>query len=153
MFVKICGIQTLEAAQTAIQQGADLLGFIFADSKRYIAPEKARVIIDTIPEHVKSVGVFVNESISHMESMAALAGLDYIQLHGNESPDVAAQLSFPVIKAFSADADKLAEIKQYPCDYILLDHPSGGGTGEAFDWRQFKTFHQELPPLLSCWGD
>lgn len=152
MHVKICGIQSLTAAKTAVQYGADLLGFVFADSKRAITAEKARLITDELPENIKNVGVFVNESVSHMESVAALAGLDYIQLHGNEPPTVAAQLSLPVIKAFPADIEKMEEIRQYPCSYVLLDHPSGGGTGKTFEWQQFKAFHREIPHFFLAGG-
>src|SRR5690625_6887145 len=62
MLVKICGIQTIEAAQVAVEAGADLLGFMFAPSKRQISPEKAMQIAATVPSHVKKVGVFVNET-------------------------------------------------------------------------------------------
>src|SRR5690606_21302050 len=91
-----------------------------------------------IPNHVKKVGVFVNESVERMTEIAQIVGLDYIQLHGDENPEIAEKLPYKVIKAFSVEPDNLAEIQSYPCDYYLLDSPKGkyrGGNGKTFDWN------------------
>src|SRR5690625_528836 len=87
MLVKICGIQTVEAAQVAVEAGADLLGFMFAPSKRQISPEKAMQIATTVPSHVKKVGVFVNETKETIIHIAKQVGLDVIQLHGDETAE------------------------------------------------------------------
>src|SRR5690625_4433807 len=87
MLVKICGIQTVEAAQVAVEAGANFLGFMFAPSKRQILPEKAMQIAATVPSHVKKVGVFVNESKETIIHIAKQVGLDMIQLHGDETAE------------------------------------------------------------------
>ncbi|MFK4998597.1 phosphoribosylanthranilate isomerase [Bacillus sp. N9] len=101
MLVKICGITTDEAAKSACEAGADLLGFVFADSSRKITPEHAAAITKQLPDHVKTVGVFVNEQREVIDNITEQVGLDYIQLHGDESPELCQQLRRPVIKAFS----------------------------------------------------
>ncbi|PIU37424.1 N-(5'-phosphoribosyl)anthranilate isomerase [Candidatus Roizmanbacteria bacterium CG06_land_8_20_14_3_00_34_14] len=80
--VKICGIKTLEAAQTAINAGADFLGFNFVpSSKRYIKPKLAEKIISQIKNNVKIVGVFQNIKTDYINKIVKLLDLDYVQLH------------------------------------------------------------------------
>lgn len=137
MLVKTCGIKTVDAAMAAAQAGADFIGFVFAPSKRQITPEEAAHIGNTLPPHIKKVGVFVNEIVDNILQIAEKAGLDVIQLHGDEPPSIAEQLPYQVIKAFPVDRDTLVNIQHYPCDYYLLDSPIGkyrGGNGTTFDW-------------------
>ena len=103
MLVKICGIRTKEAAEAAVQAGADFIGFVFADSKRNISAERAAIIAQGLPTQVKKVGVFVDEQPERMIEIAKLVGLDYLQLHGDESADIASQLPFNIIKAIPAE--------------------------------------------------
>lgn len=138
MLVKICGIRTIEAADVAVQAGADFLGFVFAPSKRQITPTEAVKIAKTIPSSIQKVGVFVNESVENICEIAELVGLDVIQLHGDESPAILEQLSYKTIKAFPIDQINPATIKTFPCDYYLIDSPAGkyqGGSGKTFDWN------------------
>lgn len=137
MLVKICGIKTEEAANVAVEAGADFIGFVFARSKRQITPEAASRIANTVPSHVKKVGVFVNETVDTILIIAEKANLDVIQLHGDEPASVAEQLPYQIIKAFPIDRERLANVQHYPCDYYLLDSPIGdnrGGNGTTFDW-------------------
>lgn len=147
MKVKICGITTREAAHAAVEAGADFLGFVFAKSKRRIAPEKAAELIRELPPNVKSVGVFVNESKEEIQRIAELAKLDYVQMHGTESPEFCASLGLPVIKAFSIKQEKdLDVLKLYNCDYYLVDSPGiqyAGGSGIPFDWNLLES--KQLP--------
>ncbi|MDC3414813.1 phosphoribosylanthranilate isomerase [Terrihalobacillus insolitus] len=142
MQVKICGVKTIDAAQHAVQNGADLIGFVFAKSKRRITKEQAKEIAQIIPEHVKKVGVFVNEPLDSIKDIAATVGLDYVQLHGDETPEFCEAVPYPVIKAFSIQSkEDFYAIRDYKCDYFLLDSPSGkyrGGNGTAFDWSLTK---------------
>lgn len=138
MQVKICGITTNQAAQTAVKAGADYIGFVFAPSKREITPESAKNIAKLLPNSIKKVGVFVNEDVQKMKQIAEIVGLDFIQLHGEERPEIAEQLPYPIIKAFSVQANTISQISDYPCDYYLLDSRVGtsrGGNGIAFDWK------------------
>ena len=87
--VKICGITNWTDARRAVEAGADFLGFNFyPKSSRYVAPAAARRIVQRLPEGVASVGVFVNESEPEMLAIARRVGLDYVQLHGDETAEM-----------------------------------------------------------------
>lgn len=132
MMVKICGITNPEDAVAAVGGGASALGFNFwRRSPRYVTPETARGMIDRLPATVWKVGVFVDEDAATVSRIAREAGLDIVQLHGQETAR-----SFPqgtrVWKAVrirgSFDA---AQLDEYPSEAILLDGPANG---ETFDW-------------------
>ncbi len=81
-WIKICGITNLEDALTAVEAGADALGFVFYDkSPRNVDPETVCKIVQALPPEVEKVGVFVNDSFEHMENVASDVGLTAIQLH------------------------------------------------------------------------
>merc|ERR1711879_521127 len=97
---KICGITNLDDALKAEQLGADAIGFIFfGASKRYISPEIAREISRSLKPFTTKVGVFVNEDVKAVNKIAEYAGIDILQLHGNEDPAYAAKLVRPFIKS------------------------------------------------------
>ncbi len=139
MHIKICGIKTAAAARAVEDFGADFIGCIFyRKSRRYISAETAAEILR--PLKIKKVGVFVDETAEIVNRTAEIAGLDYVQLHGNETAEYAAQITAPIIKAyrygenFSVDA-----ANNFPCEFILVDAfvaGKAGGTGKTFDWRQ-----------------
>jgi len=140
--VKICGITNLEDALLAAELGADALGFIFyAKSPRKVAPETARAIIAQLPPFVAAVGVFVDETAAVVQELAPRVGLDWIQLHGQESPEYCRTLGRKVIKGFRIqDENSLLWLADYQgaAQAMLLDtYKKGqvGGTGERFDWR------------------
>jgi phosphoribosylanthranilate isomerase len=140
--IKICGITNLEDALLAADLGADALGFIFyPKSPRYVAPEAAKEIIAHLPPFVTSVGVFVDEEMSAVSELAEQVGLDWIQVHGQESPDYCRSLGRRAIKGFRIkDASSLMELEPFQgaVQAFLLDtYKTGqvGGTGETFDWR------------------
>lgn len=138
--VKICGITNYQDASNAVKLGVDALGFIFAPSPRQITPEKAREIICAIPPFVKTVGVFVNEDPATIRKIIQFCGLDLVQLHGDESPDVCHELMPYTIKAFRPkDEEGLWAIRPYGgrIRAILFDTYSEekrGGTGKTFNW-------------------
>jgi phosphoribosylanthranilate isomerase len=154
MLVKICGIRTKEAAEAAVQAGADFIGFVFADSKRNISAERAAIIAQGLPTQVKKVGVFVDEQPERMIEIAKLVGLDYLQLHGDESADIASQLPFNIIKAIPAEPLYLNKIRGYPCDYYLIDSPSEnrGGSGKTFNWELMEKYDLDRKKLLLAGG-
>ena len=80
--VKICGLSTPEAVQTAIEAGADYIGFVFAPSKRQVTLEQARQLATGIPKGVQKVGVFVSPQREEVEQACQVVGLDLIQVHG-----------------------------------------------------------------------
>ncbi len=145
--VKICGITNWSDARHAVDAGADFLGFNFyPKSSRYIAPAVARRIVQRLPENVASVGVFVNEPEREMLAIARRVGLDYVQLHGDETAEVVSRMrrSFRVIKAIrvreSFRVSQLGDFKR--ASSILLDGFDAhlrGGTGKSFNWKLAKS--------------
>lgn len=137
MIVKICGITNREDALAAVEGGAAALGFNFwPRSPRYITPTLAAEIAAALPVSVWKVGVFVNEPLAG--EIAREAGLDIVQLHGDELP-VAYPGGFRVWKAARVEAGfDLAAWDACPAEALLLDGPAGalyGGAGAAFDWN------------------
>ena len=159
--VKICGITNLEDALLSAKFGADALGFNFYEkSPRYILPEKAREIIDQLPEQVLKVGVFVNESLDKIIKIAETAKLDAIQLHGEETPEfvreIKAGTNLEIIKAFRVSPEfRPEDVLQYEVDAVLLDAYSPkehGGTGETFDWEVAKNVQKIFPKMYLAGG-
>jgi phosphoribosylanthranilate isomerase len=154
--VKICGITNLTDARTAVRLGADALGFIFAPSPRRIAPQTARKIIRALPPFVKTVGVFVNEAPASIRKVINDCGLDLVQLHGNESPDLCDELMPYTIKSLRIkDESSLQSARAYhgKVRALLLDTYSKekiGGTGKTFDWNlAIKIKKIGIPIILS----
>ncbi|CAN5464578.1 hypothetical protein BH10ACI1_BH10ACI1_14020 [soil metagenome] len=159
--VKICGITNLEDALLSAKFGADALGFNFYEkSPRYILPEKAREIIEQLPQEILKVGVFVNESLEKIAEIAEIAKLDALQLHGEETPEFARELkaktNLEIIKAFRVSPEfKPEDVLQYETDAILLDAYSlkeHGGTGETFDWEIAKKVQEIFPKMYLAGG-
>jgi phosphoribosylanthranilate isomerase len=142
--VKICGITQFEDAKVAVSVGVDALGFIFyPKSPRYIHPQKANEIIKRLPPFIAKVGVFVNSNASSIMTAVEQSGIDTVQLHGSEPPELCQKLSMTLIKAFSIGKDfDPAVLDQYQVNGFLLDTWSeslAGGTGRTFDWTIAKT--------------
>jgi len=138
--VKICGITNLDDAMAAVNSGADALGFVFfKKSPRYISPSNAKKIIKKLPPFISSVGVFVNEKKETIEKIISQAGINIIQLHGDEPPS-ACNLSRPVIKAIRVKSIESLDIVSKYKDKVsafLLDAYTPevfGGTGQIFNW-------------------
>ncbi len=138
MQVKICGITDVDTALVAAEAGANAIGLVFAPSRRHVSVEDARAIASAAPPFLTKVGVFVDEDPSRVNELATACGLDLVQLHGQESPDVCAASTRPVIKAIRvADASSLAQLEGYHVAAFLLDAAVpgvAGGSGRTFDW-------------------
>jgi phosphoribosylanthranilate isomerase len=154
--VKICGLTNREDALLAIELGAEAIGFIFAQSPRQITPLKARTIIRSLPPLIKTVGVFVNEDPAKIKAIRSDCGLDLIQLHGDESPELCRALMPYSIKAFRIQNEKdIKNIKKYrgAVRAILLDtfrKGQAGGTGKTFDWSwAIKAKETGIPIILA----
>lgn len=141
--VKICGITNYEDAEASIKAGADLLGFNFyPQSPRYISCEHAAGIIHRLPAFSDIVGVFVNESFEKIEETADRCNLDWVQFHGDESPDFCESFSSLSVKTMKAIRVRnqldMRKVEDFNTDAILLDAFSEeqyGGTGLSFDWN------------------
>jgi phosphoribosylanthranilate isomerase len=135
----------LEDARHAVRCGADLLGFVFAESPRRVSPEQVREIIAALradgPSHVMFVGVFVNAPAGEVIGTCMDCGLTAAQLHGNESPEQCrfiARAGISVIKSFRVrDRASLDHVVRYDAaDFFLCDTydpERAGGTARPFD--------------------
>ncbi len=157
--VKICGITNLDDALAAVEAGADMLGFNFySPSPRYIAPRRARRIIEQLPDEVTAVGLFVTEeSPLRVMELADLAGVAAIQLHGDERPEYCHALEGRfVIKALRVRHDFRPEsVTCYATEALLLDgfsESAYGGTGKTFDWAVARATGSFVPKLFVAGG-
>jgi phosphoribosylanthranilate isomerase len=159
MIIKVCGMRQPENILQVATLKADWLGFIFwAKSKRQVRTEDEEWIREKTKNALfKKIGVFVNASTEDMMETAIRYGLDYLQLHGNESLDVCQILhkrGFPLIKAFSiATKDDLRQTADYEgqADYFLFDSKCEGygGSGKSFEWSVLNAYEGKTPFLLS----
>lgn len=160
MIIKVCGMRDPENIQAVIATGIDWMGLIFYPrSPRYIGegvtPLKERMI--HADRTIKKVGVFVDAPVEQMLELAVDYQLDYLQLHGNESPDICYSLQkrgLSVIKALpvsTVEDIKVAQDYEGRVDYLLFDTKTQdyGGSGKSFDWRVLSAYEGEAPFLLS----
>jgi len=141
--VKICGITNYDDAAAALDMGADLLGFNFyPKSPRFIRPDNAVKIINKLPAFIDIAGVFVNESLEQIHEVKNLCQLDWVQLHGDESPEFCKEFLSHDVKVMKAlrvkDQTDIERADDYFTDAILLDAfdpKKYGGTGLSFDWN------------------
>ena len=162
MRVKVCGITRREDAELAVDLGAAAIGLVFwPGSPRFIGPDRAKAIVDTLPPFVTAVGVFVDQPGEFVEETAAMAGLGAVQLHGSEtvaycrglvtklrlkspsdalvSQDGEPSLLGPVIRAIGlAETLDSMSVHAWPAGITLLldahDPSQHGGTGRTVNW-------------------
>jgi len=139
LLVKICGITRADDAAAAVAAGAAAVGFVFwPGSPRFIDPFRARKIGAGLPPFVTTVGVFVNQPLEYVNSVAKLVRLGAVQLHGDETPEYAAAIVAPIIKAISLDAGGEGRVAVWAAGTVLLldvhDPVRHGGTGRTIDW-------------------
>jgi phosphoribosylanthranilate isomerase len=163
LWVKICGMTSVEDAVAAVEAGADAIGLIFAPSKRQVTAEVAKQIAQKLPSTLDKVGVFANEAAHHIENIAADVGLTAVQLHGDESPEFARTLFhhggrrtraqmrvFKTLHVINGIEGIAREFLLSRCiDGFLLDsvvhnaatgETERGGTGQTFDWYRANEF-------------
>ena len=135
MKVKICGIATREDARFCATLGVDFIGLVFVPgSPRLVNPRQAARLVEEVrmrTSDTRIVGVFQDESEEAILRTARETGIDFVQLHGDESPDILGRLGLPVIKAFrpgAIPADSWAGAA-----WFLFDGRDGG-SGSRFDW-------------------
>ena len=133
--VKICGLSTAEAVETAVLAGADYIGFVFAKSKRQVSLEQAHELARLVTGKTKIVGVFVSPSLEDLEQAIAQVPLDIVQIHGNFDEALIPKISVPVIRAIQLSAQEAQVSSQ--ADYLLFDAPVAG-SGQTFDWNLLK---------------
>jgi len=157
MKMKICGMKIPENIKAVAALEPDLMGFIFySKSPRYAEPLDL-VTLNSLPKSIKKIGVFVNESLEDILTIATKYNLDGVQLHGTELVMMCNELrkaGFIVIKAFPvAEAYNFKVTKSYEgaCDYFLFDTKTDayGGSGLKFNWGMLEEYVGETPFLLS----
>jgi phosphoribosylanthranilate isomerase len=153
--VKFCGMCRREDAWMAADLGAAAIGFVFwAESPRLIRPDAARAIARTLPALVTTVGVFVNAPLDEVRETAAHVGLNLVQLHGEEGPEYASQLSGRVLKAVAGSTDDLLRAAApWPPEVTLLvdaiDAARRGGTGRVADWSAAAVLARQRAIVLA----
>ncbi len=160
MNTKVCGITQLKQLQQLDGLDIDFAGLIFyKESPRYVGDKIAKEDLKNSDFDLKKVGVFVNAGYDEIMQVVEDYGLDVVQLHGDESPDLCEELSedVEVIKAFKVKDNKTSideMVADYDevCDYYLFDTASSemeGGTGKQFDWKVLSKAKIEKPFFLS----
>ena len=146
--VKVCGLTSVDEAIGCADLGANAIGCVFfPKSPRHLSEIQAKEISMALPSEVKTVGVFVNESFSNIMHKVEFCGLNAVQLHGQESPELVSRLqkeNLLVIKAlFIEGKPTLDEAKIYEASAFLVECGKGflpGGNALEWDWAKVKNF-------------
>ena len=161
--VKICGITSKRDLKAAQELGANFVGFVLEEkSKRFISLEKLELLSMIISRPLKSVVLLVDPSNDFLERLLVSSKMDYIQLHGDESPErvkeIAKITNVPLIKAIGVEKETdLLNIRSYESsvDFILLDSKEKengylkGGRGIKFNWNIIRGFNFNKPWFLA----
>ena len=161
--VKICGLTAAADVAAAVSAGAAYVGFVFFEkSPRHVVPDAARGLALDVPPGVAKVALTVDADNAALDALTGRVPLDFLQLHGEESParvaEIKARYGLPVMKAIGvAEAADLAQVDVYAgvADQLLIDAkpPPGatrpGGNALAFDWRLIEGRDWPLPWLLA----
>lgn len=156
--LKICGLRNTENVQKALAASPDYLGFIFYNkSPRYVGSDFQWISALMLPSSVRKVGVFVNEEPERIMEYCHVAGIDIVQLHGQETVNTCLELkkkNYRVIKVFSIGdgfSFKQVEPFQDSVDYFLFDTKTEipGGSGSSFDWSYLTNYAYPVPFFLS----
>lgn len=156
--IKVCGMVDAENLSQLARLKPDYVGFIFyPKSSRYVVGRLSTEALNVLPSTTKRVGVFVSEKPETLLALAKEYGLDYVQLHGDESVEYCQRIrqqGLKVIKVFRVStADDLATVAKYAqcADLFLFDTktPLYGGCGQEFDWTILEQAQVPLPWLIS----
>lgn len=158
MLIKVCGMKHPENMHNVAAAEPDMLGFIFYDgTPRYMADHLTPDDLKTLSPKIIKTGVFVNESVDKILRTVEHYGLNAVQLHGDESPELCKIIShtgFPVFKAFRISDDfsfESTEAYALSCRFFIFDAfgKKYGGNGTQFNWEKLKTYDGQTPFLLS----
>jgi phosphoribosylanthranilate isomerase len=158
--VKICGITNLDDALTAVEAGADALGFIFVENTpRFVTPEQVAPIVRRLPPFVTPVGVFWDHPRGHVKAVAETCGLRALQFHGDETPEDLEGYAVPVIKTIKLPpATTIDGLPEYRIGELfgalayrkvaaayLLDTTARWSEGEARATLAWRTIRMQAP--------
>lgn len=161
--IKICGISDAEILAHTIAAGADFVGFVhFEKSPRHVPLESLASLVNAASKNAQSVVVLVNPTNELLDSIFAKSPPDYLQLHGDESPEHVAEVKkkygAKIIKAIAVStADDVSRASAYEnvADIILFDAKApkhaenAGGFGVSFDWQALSGYENKKPWMLS----
>jgi len=161
--VKMCGLNTAESVDAAVQAGAGLVGFVFFKrTPRYVTPEQAGALAQRVPKGVLKVGLVVDFDDAALEEIVRHVPLDLLQLHGSETPERVAEIKkrfkVPVMKAIAiAGPDDIARARTYEkvADRLMFDArppkdaTRPGGNAQPFDWSLLKDRRWLVPWVLA----
>jgi phosphoribosylanthranilate isomerase len=156
LLIKVCGMRDEENIRQLVSLQPDFIGFIlYPGSKRYVGQDYTLTV--DIPAETKRVGVFVDALLEDVIRWKNRLKLDFVQLHGNETPEYCREISgmgLKVIKSFGVDESfDFNRLKAFVpwCTYFLFDTKTAryGGSGKQFDWNLLFRYKEELPFFLS----
>jgi phosphoribosylanthranilate isomerase len=158
MKIKVCGLRDTENLKQIAALNPDFVGFIFYDqSPRFVGDELDEEVVKSLPRNIRKVGVFVNASPDYILRSVKKYDFQYVQLHGNETPEYCRSLrnrGLSLIKAFRVDESfNFSMLNNYKahCDFFLFDAKGDqpGGNGITFDWSILKRYDNEKPFFIS----
>lgn len=166
MWIKICGIRDVDTAIAVAQLRPQAIGLNFYErSVRYVTPDVAAEIVRRLPKEVEPIGLFVNHSAEQIRQICRESGLRTIQLHGDEPPELLAELSeFQILRAFRIGDGGLHEVTGYLGRCLELNaRPRAcladakvagyfGGTGQVAPWEILHDWRSDWPPLVLAGG-
>lgn len=134
VFIKICGLRTARDVDTAVDAGADAVGFVFAPgSPRTVDAAAARELAARVPAGVLTVGVFRGQSVEEVGRLTRESGVRSVQLHGDEGPEYYEELRAEGRTLIRATAAAVAAAGEYGEDLLLIDAPDPG-SGKPWNW-------------------
>ncbi len=157
--IKLCGLTREDDVMTAVQAGADAVGFVcYPASARYVTPSRLMCLLSLVPASVTKVLVFVNPTSEEVREHLTLFPDCVLQFHGNESRAFCDQFHVPYIKSVSVrkPQDLLDAQQNYPMAVALLADaatPEHGGCGQSFDWETVSAVRSQIrKPLIVAGG-
>ena len=164
--VKICGIKQAADALAVVEAGGDLIGLVFAPSRRQVTPAQAGEIVSAVKGHsraIEVVGVFVNMPAPEVNMIASSCHLDWVQLSGDEPWEYCRQIARPLIKAVRIRQGQRPEsiganlatgeqvLSSQKHLYLLDSQVKGryGGTGISFDWSLARPVAEQFPVIIA----
>jgi phosphoribosylanthranilate isomerase len=154
MKLKVCGLKYTDNIRQIAELNPDFMGFIFfEDSKRFVGND---FVMPEISSKIKKIGVFANAEKEYILTSVKKHNLDFVQLHGNESPEFCEQLSqyINIIKAFGLDDEfdfkNLDRYKKH-CSFFLFDYKteSYGGKAKPFNLELLKKYDNSIPYFIA----
>jgi phosphoribosylanthranilate isomerase len=154
LWIKVCGITSVEDALLALEAGADALGVNFVQSsKRCIDVTVGRAVREAVGDRAELVAVVADRSVADLAELRERTGIAWLQLHGSETPEALRAMSPHAYKAVRiATAADVDEARGFPGDRLLTDAKVTGelgGTGHVFDWKLVAGLAGERPVVLA----